>query len=61
MSSSEHAHRSARSRAVVQELFRDVPPIASIDELARPGIFESDAELDEFLESVRTERNAELA
>jgi hypothetical protein len=51
----------ARRRAGVDELFRDVPPIDSVDSLAAPGVFDSDDELDEFLLWVRAERNANLA
>jgi hypothetical protein len=35
-----------------------VKPIASVDELARPGTFESDEELDEFLADLYTSRRA---
>ncbi len=45
----------------MDELFRDVPPIESVDNLAAPGVFDSDDELDEFLVWVRAERNANLA
>lgn len=45
----------------VDELFRDVQPIESINDLAAPGLFGSDEELDKFLAWVRAERNANLA
>ncbi len=55
------ASADARRRAGIDELFRDVKPIGSIDDLAAAGVFESDDELDEFLAWVRAERNANLA
>lgn len=62
MSTPNHsARQSAQSRTTVEELFRDVPPIQSIEDLAAPGVFETDTELDEFLKLVRAERDAELA
>jgi len=45
----------------VDELFRDVPTIKSIEDLAAPDVFETDEELDEFLAFVRADRNANLA
>ena len=52
----------SRSRRVdVDELFRGVPPIKSIEDLAAPDVFETDEELDEFLAFVRADRNANLA
>jgi hypothetical protein len=51
----------ARRRAGIDELFRDVPPIESVDDLAAPGVFTSDEELDDFLEWVRAARNADTA
>lgn len=47
-------------RVDVEELFRDVPPIGSIEDLAAPGVFATDEELDEFLAFVRADRNANL-
>jgi hypothetical protein len=41
-------------------LFRDVPPIESIDDLAAPGVFDTDGELDVFLAFVRANRDANL-
>ena len=63
MTSSRDPARSAdaRRRAGIDELFRNVPPIKSVDELAAPGVFESDEELDEFLAWMRAERDANLA
>jgi hypothetical protein len=52
---------NARRRACIDELFRDVQPIESVDDLAAPGVFESDDELNEFLAWVRAERNADRA
>lgn len=52
---------NARRRAGLDDLFRGVSPIESVDDLAVPGVFESDDELDEFLAWMRAERNANLA
>jgi len=38
-----------------------VKPITSVHDLARDGIWESDEELDAFLEHVRISRQSELA
>jgi hypothetical protein len=38
-----------------------VQPVASIDDLARPDLFESDDELDEFLTDVYASRRAGIA
>lgn len=48
-------------RAGVDELFRDVAPIQSVEDLASPDVFDSDGELEEFLASVRSSRNGDLA
>ena len=44
----------------VDELLRrqGIRPIESVDELARPDLFESDEELDEFLAMVYADRRA---
>jgi hypothetical protein len=55
------AHRNGRLRINVDDLFRDAPTIKSIDELAAPGVFERDAELEQFLAAVRADRDADLA
>lgn len=55
------AYDGTRSRVSLAELFRDVRPIASVEELAAPQVFESDAELDDFLVAVRADRDADLA
>jgi hypothetical protein len=61
-SNPEHQVMSAaRSKANLDELFRGVRPIQSIDELAAPEIFTSDEELDDFLTAVRADRGADLA
>lgn len=44
----------------VDELFRDVS-VQSARDLACDGIFDTDEELDEFLEHVRSTRGADLA
>jgi hypothetical protein len=59
MAGSRRAGR--QSKVNVDDLFRDVRPIQSVDELAVPEIFESDEELDEFLIAVGASRNAGLA
>lgn len=48
-------------RVDVDELFCDVPRIESVDDLAAPGVFNTDGELDEFLAFVRADRDASLA
>jgi hypothetical protein len=47
----------------VEELARrqGVRPIKSVDELARPDLFESDEELDEFLADLYASRHTGLA
>jgi hypothetical protein len=47
----------------VEELARrqGVRPIASVEELARDDVFESDTEIDEFIEFVHALRHADLA
>jgi hypothetical protein len=40
---------------------RSLSPIISTDDLARPDVFESDAELDAFLAHVQSERHANLS
>ncbi|MGH3495324.1 MAG: hypothetical protein ACRDQ1_19115 [Sciscionella sp.] len=45
----------------IEDLFRDVPPMGSVKELAAPDVFDTDAELDEFLVSVSADRDADLA
>lgn len=47
----------------VAELARrqGVGPVESVDELARPDLFESDEELEEFLADLYTSRHAGLA
>jgi len=53
--------RDLSARADIEALLRDVPVMTDIDALAVPGFFEDDAELEEFLEFVRTDRQANLA
>jgi hypothetical protein len=40
---------------------KGLQPIESVDELARPGLFESDEDLDEFLADVYASRRAGMA
>jgi hypothetical protein len=55
-------HRSRAGHISVAELARrqGVGPIASVDELARPGTFEPDEELDEFLADLYEARRADI-
>ena len=50
------------ARLSLEELARrrGVPPIESTDQLITPGMFDSDDELDEFLDSVHAARQAGL-
>jgi hypothetical protein len=52
-----------RGSVSVDELARrqGVRPIESVEDMARPGIFESDEELEEFLAHVYAARRADLA
>ena len=52
-----------RSLDDVEELARrqGVHPVESVEDMARPGIFESDEELEEFLAHVYAARRADLA
>jgi hypothetical protein len=54
---------STAEHVPVAELARrqGVRPIESVDELARPDLFESDEELDEFLAMVYADRHTGLA
>lgn len=61
MTSSDQVPHEAHRRGDLDELFRDVPAIQSIEDLAAPDVFETDEELDEFLAFVRADRNANLA
>lgn len=45
----------------LDELFRDVPPLQSAEDLACDGVFDTDEELDEFLTYTYAERRANLA
>jgi hypothetical protein len=55
--------RAAPGHVPAEELARrqGVRPIESVDELARPGLFESDDELDEFLADLYESRRAGMA
>lgn len=56
----QHAPRRRRS---VEELAREkgVRPIRSMDDMARPELFETDEELDAFIAHVYASRRANLA
>jgi hypothetical protein len=51
-----------RGSVSVEELARrqGVRPVESVEDMARPGIFESDEELEEFLAHVYAARRADL-
>ncbi|HEU5108812.1 MAG TPA: hypothetical protein VFT95_09665 [Micromonosporaceae bacterium] len=55
--------RAAPGHVPAEELARrqGVRPIESVDELARPDLFESDDELDEFLADLYESRRAGMA
>ena len=59
----EHIHNAQRPRSRVRETIEElarrqgVRPIESVDELAAPGVFESDEEFDEFLAWLHGERH----
>jgi hypothetical protein len=60
----EQAPKRPSSKHVsAEELARrnGLQPIESVDELARPGLFESDEDLDEFLADVYASRRAGMA
>lgn len=60
----DYGIRSQTERFVpIEELVRrqGVQPIQSIEELARDSVFESDAEVDEFIKFVYALRHADLA
>jgi hypothetical protein len=49
---------SRRPAPTLDEIFANAKAVESIDELAQDGIFEDDAELDEFLTYLRWMRNS---
>jgi hypothetical protein len=51
------------ARVSVQELARrkGVRPVQSLEAMARPGLFDSDEDLDAFLSHVHASRHADLA
>jgi hypothetical protein len=55
--------RGTAEHVPVEELLRrqGIRPIESVDELACPGLFESDEELDEFIAFIHTSRQTGLA
>jgi len=46
--------------ADVETLLREVPKIVDADDLATDGIFDSDDEVDDFLRSMRSARDADI-
>jgi hypothetical protein len=64
VSSADDPHgRSRESQATLDEIFRtkNVRPIQSADDLACDGIFDTDEELNEFLEYTYAARRRDLA
>ena len=60
----EHAEQPSRDEpAPVEELARrrGVRPVESVDDMARPGLFESDEEWQEFLADLYASRRSGLA
>ncbi|MGH3873509.1 MAG: hypothetical protein ACRDSR_18695 [Pseudonocardiaceae bacterium] len=62
----DHAHRikpQPGARAALEEVLRreGVQPIQSADDLVCDGIFDTDEELDEFLEFTYAARRADIA
>lgn len=63
-SSAEHTpapHVAPHVQAEEQVRQQGIQPIASVDELAFPGAWESDEELDEFLADLYASRRANIA
>ena len=63
-SGAEHPEGPPRRGCVpVEELARrrGVRPVASVDDMAQDGVFESDEELEEFLAQVYAARDQDLA
>jgi hypothetical protein len=63
-SSAEHTpapHAASHVPAAEQVRQQGIQPIASVDELAFPGVWESDEELDEFLADLYASRRANIA
>jgi len=52
---------SPRKAPTVDEIFARAKAVDSIDELAQDGIFEDDAELDDFLTDLRRMRRSSIA
>jgi len=61
-STAEHGPAWSEEDVPIEELARrkGVRPITSVDDLAEPGAFESDAELEEFLADLYASRHADL-
>jgi hypothetical protein len=62
-SSAEHPpapHRAPHVTAEQQARQQGIQPIASVDELAFPGVWESDQELDDFLADLYASRRASM-
>lgn len=63
MTADSHAdYQPSRPETLDEQLRRKgVRPIQSVQDLARPELFDSDEELDEFLEFTYTARRAEVS
>ncbi len=63
-SGAERSEHPTRDESVpIEELARrkGVKPVKSVDDMARPGLFESDEELEEFLADLYESRRSGLA
>lgn len=56
-----HSRRNVRASLDALARRKGARPVSSVHDLASPGVFETDVELDEFLTHVRAERAANLA
>ncbi|MBN9739174.1 MULTISPECIES: hypothetical protein [unclassified Pseudonocardia] len=52
---------SPRPASTVDEIFANAKAVSNVDELAQDGIFEDDAELDDFLADLRRMRRSSVA
>lgn len=58
--SADYQRHNARHTTTVEDMFQDVAPVTSADDLARDGVFDS-AELEAFLADLVETRRADLA
>jgi hypothetical protein len=61
-STAQHGPTWSEEDVPIEELARrkGVQPLASVEDLAQPGAFESDVELEEFLADLHASRYADL-